>query len=250
MDWGIVTSIILGSIAVALAVVTIYLIRRKKPVWAYTTTKIIGLGTDAPAELKLFFNEKRVLEVYRTEFIFFNMGNTSIRKDDVSDPITVQFKGAEFLRDPYAMQINRQENRINIIVDRDSSTFEVDFLFLDHRDGVIVEVMHDKSAEVECKGNIIDAGKPRYLGEFERRPPEGYKGNMIAGLLFGGLIAAMWVQTAPNIIRNSIDWVALGMLTVFTIGFSYILIRLIQRFYKFFRFPLWSRIDARKKSVM
>ena len=73
MDWGNTTSIILAVIAVALTIATIYLIRRKKPVWAYTTTKVIGLGTDAPAELKLLFNEKQVLEVYRTELIFFNM---------------------------------------------------------------------------------------------------------------------------------------------------------------------------------
>ena len=250
MDWGIVTSIILGIVAVALAVVTIYLIRRKKPVWAYTTTKKIGLRKDTPSELKLFFNEKQVLEVYQTELIFFNMGNTSIRKDDISDPITIHFKGTEFLRDPYAMQINRQENRINIAVDRKSSTFKIDFLFLDHNDGVIVEVMHDKGAEVECTGNIIDAGKPRYIGEFERRPPEGYKANMIVGVLFGGLVTMMWIQTASSIISNSIDWVELGMPIVFTIGSILILFLLIRRLYKFFRFPSWSRIDYRKKSVM
>jgi len=65
-------TIVFGFVAVASIIVAIRLARRKKPAWAYTTTKVIGLGGDAPAELKLVFNDKIVPDVYRTYLIFFN----------------------------------------------------------------------------------------------------------------------------------------------------------------------------------
>ena len=85
MAWWIISLVVT-------VIVAAYFYRKsnkiKEPVWAYKTSKIIGLGTDAPLDLHVTFKNKPVNEVYRTTLIIFNRGRTAIRANDVTKPIS------------------------------------------------------------------------------------------------------------------------------------------------------------------
>ena len=110
MDWRFLVTII---ITVVLGIITIFLalklIKRKKPVWARNTTKIIGIGTNAPPELKMTFHGQSVDNVYRTVFIFFNRGTETIRKADVAEAVAIHFEGAKsYGHQPPWQRVKRQ----------------------------------------------------------------------------------------------------------------------------------------------
>jgi hypothetical protein len=78
MDWGfigVILAIIFGITTLFLSIFAIRRSRQKKPVWAYVSRQIIEIGKNAPREIKLFFNDEPVNNVYRTYVIFFNAGN-------------------------------------------------------------------------------------------------------------------------------------------------------------------------------
>lgn len=180
-------------VAIGFGALSIYLIvkysRRKKPVWEYETRRVIGLGSNAPPELQLFFNNKPVEDVYETKLIFFNKGNDAIRKEDVTDNITIEFKGSKILREPCLIP-NRDVIRFTkkLITKKADSLLKLNFLYLDHNDGAVIEVLHTKCEEITCSGNIIGAEIGRFKGYDERsmsffRNREALMGAMSLGML-------------------------------------------------------------------
>ena len=247
MDWGLIQTVlttVFGIIAVVSIIIALRLARRKKPVWAYITTKIIGLDTKAPTELKLVFNDKVVPDVYRTICIFFNRGNDTIRRDDVTDKISVLFSGAQMLRDPYAMLISSAENRLSTkpIAQGNDSGAEIDFLYLDHNDGVVIEALHTKCDQIKCEGNIMGAGKPRYIGEFvpHRDKLSGRKviAYAISALIPLVLIVPMFFMAEGTESLQHGIWYYVWVLSAAWWGYCGILIA--QNYLRYAKFPKWS----------
>lgn len=171
MNWGVIVAIVLTvGFGIATLVLALRLAKRKKPVWAYKSKKIIGLGTNVPPELKLTFSGTLVNDVYQTNFIFFNNGNEAIRQDDVTEKVILQFKGAEILRQPSIKQKSSEAIRFSAkqVVKNAENSVELDFLYLDHKDGAVVEVMHTECKEIACATNIIGARKVANIGQFEQ----------------------------------------------------------------------------------
>ena len=172
MDWKYIVAIIVTVVLGVTAIVQGFkLARKKKPSWAYTTKKVIGLGSDAPPELKLMFADIPVNEVYHTDFIFFNAGREPIRaSEDVVKPITIHFKDAQILKKPL---IHPSNEDIQFTVEHSNDYIEIYFKCLDYQDGAIVEVLHTSSNEPEFhQGKILGAPKITSLGKFEYLPLE------------------------------------------------------------------------------
>lgn len=173
MDWeliGIVFAVIFFSTTVIL---TLKYRRVKKLVWSYTTKKVIGLGSDTPPELQLIFGEQRVSDVYQTAIIVFNAGSDSLRKDDVTEDVTVHFRGAKILRQPTNIAKSKEAIQFTPRAVNDNNGFSIkfDFLYLDHDDGAVVEVLHTKSENLSCSGNIIGVKKIKYREDFRPHRP-------------------------------------------------------------------------------
>jgi len=164
MDWRFLLTII-SPVTVALGIATIILAiklaKKKKPVWALNTRGIIGIGTGAPSELKMTFRGLPVDDVYRTVFVFFNKGTETIRKADVAEAVAIHFEGAKILDQPTALATSKQVNKLSVrhVIQDGDEAVEVDFLYLDHNDGIMVEVLHTKSERTRCSGIIMGAGE-------------------------------------------------------------------------------------------
>lgn len=251
MIWGIVISASVGIIAIIVAVIFgLKSLKSKKPACAHKTTKIIGVGTDAPSELELLFNKRPVDEVHRTTFIFFNMGAQAIRKDDVTEDIAILFRGAEILRVPTIKARNKEPNKLvakSVVNTEGQHLVQLDFLYLDHEDGAVVEVLHTPSEQISCEGNIIEAKAVANLGEFEEARPWPVLNRSIMTLVlaaaFVGLGLFWWFRISPSspemglafaVVLSAGVSVALGLF----IGF---LVSGLPQYLRCRKFPSWAR---------
>ncbi len=194
MNWETIVSYILVVVLfIVSTILAVKLARKKKPVWAHETTKVIGLGTDAPSELKLTFDNKPVTDVYRTTFIVFNRGNEAIRKDDVITKITVHFSGSDILREPTIKVTSKEETKFSAkrVVKEGNNAIELDFLYLDHHDGAVVEAIHTKCEDIRCLGTIIGTKGIRTIGDFTTSVPRTVRGFFgLIRLMFGWFMLA------------------------------------------------------------
>lgn len=168
MDWTLLGIILAAIFFIATVVLARRLAKKKKPAWAHSTTKVIGLGSDAPPELKMSFAGKPVADVYRTIFIYLNKGNETIPQAHVTEKIAVHFEGADILRKPTILAASMEANKVSVgqsTKDGDN-VIALQFLYLDHDDGVVVEVLHTESQRIKCSGNIMGTDKIEDMGKF------------------------------------------------------------------------------------
>ena len=237
MDWGIVATIVAVVLGIATIVFGRRAIRRKKPVWASITNKIIGLDTDAPAELKLSFADKSVRDVYRTKFIFFNKGREPIRKNDIKD-IAIHFKEANILQPPVILKPSNAaiEFSAKQIVKHGDNAIELSFDYLDHNDGAVVEVLHTKSKDITHSGTIIGADRKRidYIGEFLPPRPLELRRLLREYRMLGLLPVVMLVVALVVMLVIAEDVLLLTFLLLIGILIG------IPTFRRYTKFPKWS----------
>lgn len=173
MNWNLIGIFLAGIFFITTLTLTLKYRRVKKLVWSYKTKKVIGLGSNAPPELQLMFGRRRITDLYQTDIMIFNAGNESLRRNDITEDITVRFEGAEILRPPIIIAKSKEAIRFTTKAVKDNNDFslELNFLYLDHNDGAVIEVLHSKSEKLSCSGNVIGVKKIYYRGEYQPRPP-------------------------------------------------------------------------------
>jgi len=247
MDWRFLVTIV---IVVALGIATIVLarknVKKRQPVWAYKTIKIIGLGSDAPSGLELTFNEQTISDVYQTRFILFNEGNEAILKDNVAESIAIQFKGAEILRQPDIKAESKEAIGFSAkqVVKGGYNSVEVNFLYLDHDDGAVVDVLHTASEEITCTANIVGARQIKNIGLFEPPPVKSLRERIIVPLViivaFFGLLLYRLISSPSDFVKDPGSVAFLILLS-----FSFYAILYTRKPFSYFhhrRFPQWSAV--------
>lgn len=241
MDWKFIVTIFVAVIFGVTAIVQGFkLVRKKKPSWAYQTQKLIGLGSNAPPELKLTFGDVPVKEVFSTKFIFFNNGKEPIRTiDDVIKPITIRFGNAQILREPF---IRPSNNEIEFISKRVNDCIEIGFKYLDYQDGAVVEILHTASDRPVCQGKIISTRRISYLGEFETSSFTTLE-KVLAGLLIPCLIieaiSIVLLRTHNTIFSSDSSlFGVINFIASATLGMN---IPSAIKFFQVSKFPSWSR---------
>ena len=248
MDRSTVLAIIFFVATIVLTVVLAFkLAKKKKLVWAYETTKIIGLGSNAPPELKLTFNEQPVNDVYQTRVILFNKGNEAILKDNVTESIIIQFKGAEILRQPDIKAKSKEAIKFSAkqVVKGGPDSIEVNFLYLDHDDGAVVDVLHTASERVTCTANIIGTRHIKNIGNFEPLLLQHQRRRRIGLLLYFIVLIVCPLGLLFYYLLTS-DSREQPMTLVVSIVFLLVCITLwisdLRRFFHYRKFPRWSAI--------
>jgi hypothetical protein len=255
MDLGtvvaIVVAVILGIISIVL---TIKLIRNKKPTWAYQTSKIIGLGTNAPPELKLSFAGKAVKAVFKSTVIFFNKGKDTIRKSDITKDVLIKFEGAEILRDPIIKRISRDANEFQAtkIHGTNDNSIKLDFLYLDKDDGAVLEILHTECKEIELLGNIIGVNSIKYTGRFEENPMPILGGKrFVSGILLIFVVAVLtsYIAYTQGIIGSLLMLIALVTSAFCGLVIGYLLV-IMPNYLTSKKFPRWSKDKFTSKSFV
>ena len=253
MDWGLIGIVLAAIFFITTLVLMLKYRRVKKLVWSYNTNKVIGLGSNAPPELQLLFGEKHVDDVYRTNIIVYNAGNESLRKTDVTEDVKVRFSDVEILRPPTIKARSKKAIQFSTraVKKRGYLDIMLEFLYLDHNDGAVVEILHTKSEDLSCSGNIIGVKKLKYRGDFQPRRPslrKSFKWHSISPplmtLTLFGLIILIASLSADKPIGSL--WEDYSM--VFSVLGGMILGSLLGWFFTSFSllssFPKWSVIKG------
>lgn len=230
---------VFGVIAVISIVVAVKMARRKKPVWAANTEKIIGLETGAPTELKLYFSEKSINDVWRTFIVFFNKGNEAIREGDVTESIIIHFKGAQILREPTVNKPSKEPIKFTArqVVQNGDDSIRVGFRYLGRNDGATIEVLHTEANSIFTTGDVMDAKIVESHGyePYQLRP--SINGAIIGSVVITCAIAGMILGLNYDLDLDLIYVIAGGAVGASIPTIMYF----IQRYFQYRRFPSWGR---------
>lgn len=247
MNPELLTTIILAIVGWVIAgFLALKFVKKRKPVWAYRTIPILGIHSKTPPDLKLFFNDKAVDDVYRTLVIFFNAGNQTIEASDVRKQVTLVFDNAKILCEP---KLNANDTAIEFSTEWSTSgeysEVRLNFKCLDHNDGAVIEVIHDGKGKVSCDGRIKETREIAFLGDFTPSFPKQFQYglivNFVATFLFLGM-SLLWLFTVGGIKRMPEPSYLLGTVLFFGI-FGYVLWASIRALLRRGRFPTWSAIS-------
>ena len=241
MDLNLLITILVGLVGYGITrVLALKAVRTRKPVWAYTTTRMTGNDAKSPPEPRLVSGGEAPNDVYRTKVLFFNAGNEAIRRDDITDRVTILFKGAQILQEPVIKSTSKVAIRFSAkkVVCGGDSGIELDFLYLSRNDGALVEVVHTPCAEVNCVGNIIDSDEIRCRNEFSqlRSSDRASIGGALVPFWFLGAI--VW-GIASGDIRYPMDRVNLSLFIFTCILCAVLLWSDTIPFFRQRRFPRW-----------
>ena len=249
MNWEFVVTIIVAvGFGIATLVLGIKRAKKKKPVWGYDETKIIGLGSKAPPEVKLSFAGEEVTDVYRTVVIFFNKGNEPIGEKDVAKRIVVDFGKGKILREPALVSVSKEENNFSAKIVEDNG-IELGFNYLGHSDGACIEVLHTRGSPPLMSGTVIDTPIKEIRGFSEDIESSGITRTIICGVAVVGLVVYFGIQLYYAVSADA-NWglypmIASGVIFVILITIlEYDLPRVIRAL----KFPYWGR-DISKKIV-
>lgn len=250
MDWGfvgVILSLVFGVIAIASIIVAIRLLRRKKPVWAYRTDLKISRDVATPPELKITFGTEEVDNVYKTLLVFFNAGNDIIRgrqsPTDVKENVTIHLKGAQILKEPTILKASKSSigfTAKHVSKDRDNAV-ELDFDYLGHKDGAVIELWHSKYDNLSISGDVMNTVITRWTAFGSSRGREFYT-DIAAFVMI--LLILSWMEAGAihyiiigdNISPNITGLVVSSLCTIVTLMFG------LRRLFRFIRFPHWSDI--------
>ncbi len=260
MNWGF-WSVVLAifffiTTIIATIIIAIKFTRKKQPVWAYNTSQVIGIGTDAPSELKLYFGDQQVNDVYRTRLVIFNKGKELIDKSDLVEPISIQFHGCKILRDPTNILPSREKIGFGASRFQNATTGDLvifQFEYLDHDDGGVIEVLHTKTETegITSTSNIKGAKEVKCIGEFNPYRPKRFYRRIMA-TIFGlflpfGVITGLFLAASASTNTTQNDETRIFVFGVFAIMWIFMLFVFyrsdIRPILNYRKFPRWSAHD-------
>jgi hypothetical protein len=245
MNWSLLSTIVFGCFGIAGVVLMIRASRKKRPVWDYFVREIIGLGSDAPPEVKVSFNDREIKELYRAVIVFFNNGNQAIRREDVVKSVVVDFGDGQILKDPVLLAISREENDFSVNRVEDNR-LELGFEYLGHRDGACIEVLHSGGKLPAIGGTIIDTPIKRVRGFAEEMKSPSVVGAVMMGIgfvfvaVYAGIMLSYLLSHMTEPIeswRIGLTGVAIAMVCTFGVA----LLVDVHRILRIRMFPSWSR---------
>lgn len=241
MNLNLLVTILIGLVGYGIArVFALRAVRIRKPAWAYTTTRMMEDDSKSPTEPRIVLGSEAPNDVYRTEILFHNAGNEAIRREDVTDRVTILFKGAQILQEPAIKSQSKAAIRFSAtkVACAGDGGIELDFLYLSHNDGALVEVLHTPCREINCIGNIIDSDEIRCRNEFSQ-----FRGSDRASIV--GALVPVWFLgaiiwgIASGDIRYPMDSVNLSLFVFTCIIFAVLLWSDTIPFFRQRRFPKW-----------
>jgi hypothetical protein len=173
-DWrGIAIAAFIGVVATLIAGWLFLRLQEKRaaPRLAYLRGSRAVVGSPRspqPSDIELRYRGEVVPRVTQTRIALWNAGRRAIQKGDVpeGEPITIAVSSGEKILEATVVRESRAV--INFIPTVEDARVVCSFEFLDHDDGVVLDVIHTDAENREpfVTGTVIGmgAGPPLYLG--------------------------------------------------------------------------------------
>ncbi len=128
----------------------------------------------------------------------------------------------------------------------DADVFGIKFQYLDQNDGALIEAIHTKYSKIECEGNVIGAGLPRYIGEFVQRKRSHSRIALMYNIVWvtvGVLLPLVpWYATTQSDkgVRITDLWSLAGFAVIW---YALVFQRSVRDWLRYAKFPKWSRLE-------
>lgn len=156
--------IIIGIVSIFLSIYFFFKsLESKTPLCHYRTYRgILKLTSQKDSKIKIFFNSEEVDRIFVTYIWFWNGGKRPITRQDIQQKLRIKLiddKIKALILDYKVIKTSR--DAIHFFINKSDNVLDVDFEFLDHKDGVVVEIQHTGGYEtkVVIEGVILGAPK-------------------------------------------------------------------------------------------
>jgi len=185
-------------------VLSIYLFKKgieaKDPRFHFRTFKnIYKLSDEEDSKIKIMYGREEVSRVFTTYVWIWNNGKKPINKADIPEQskLKITLHDEKFnpkILDYKVAKVSRSE--INFFASNgEENTLVLNFDFLDHYDGAVLEIQHTGSSETELDSDGIILGAPEGLKEI--------KTNNKNSVFTRGFIRFMSIFDIKNYIKSS-----------------------------------------------
>ena len=211
-----------------------------------------------PKEIKIFFGDKIVTYLAKTDIIVWNSGKTTLRGNDIvhEDLLRLEFDKEEEVLQSYIMKITRDVNKFTSEIRSDfPNIVDCNFDFLDPGDGAVIEILHtDKELYPAIRGTIRGLSKGiiycgsissysifRNISEHKsfRRSRDILLILMSTIIIISGcVLLILYKFKSPWLSKPIPEWLNI-LIGIFTIGFGlfFLVTTLSIRWFSRIRFP-------------
>ncbi len=91
--------------------------------------------------LHIFYMSNKIESLEITNFIFWNLGNQTIKKDDLARALMIKSSNGTEILTAEILYSNHKENQVKII-SQNKDEIELDFFFLNVKDGCVIKIVH------------------------------------------------------------------------------------------------------------
>ncbi|AVQ37759.1 hypothetical protein C7M56_03305 [Clostridium botulinum] len=148
LDWGLIITILSFLYAIYVAIKG-----KKKQQIAFARSNYNIVEGNGIEELEINFKGEKIKKATITKLAIWNCGNVTINRGDIvsTKPLSIQCSG-KILN----TQITKKTDESNLVnISRNNGNITLDFEYLEPKDGVIVQIIHDsKKNDIELQGKI------------------------------------------------------------------------------------------------
>ena len=191
--------LLIGAVGVGLPVY-LHFRDRKRPVFESVTDVKVQSRPGAPGSIAISYDGRVVERVTSTTVWFWNQGRGPIKSEDVRQPLVltltdeadVEILGVDILR--------KSRDEVVLGAEKTSqSSVGLDIDFLDHRDGVVMRLVHTGSENTRVSIDGVILGSPKGIKRVESED-RTFKGRNVVGAglrtavigIFGVLLVLAW----------------------------------------------------------
>lgn len=102
--------------------------------------------------LHIYYMSNKIESLEITNFIFWNLGNQTIKRDDLARALTIKSSNGIEILTAEILYGNHKENQVKII-SQNKDEIELDFFFLNVKDGCVVRIVHtgdSNNLQLDC----------------------------------------------------------------------------------------------------
>lgn len=203
---------ILGIGAGLLVALWFYLKSRKvrRPYFAARDSNLVKDLSSKFEGLKVMFGSQEVRNFTSSRVVFWNGGRETINREDVvnADPVVMQFSPEAR---PLAFKVIHQSyapNQLSAHLDTERNRVRIEFEYLDHYDGGVIQVLHSGRAtghDYEFRGSVKGHGpvRQREVPWFWAKARE-FGGVVLLFAFLGGLGVVVDLSLPWNLIGGAV----------------------------------------------
>lgn len=159
--WIIIISLGFTILSVILAIIFfIKSIKKKSPRFLVRSRNLVQ-KLDNNSDIKIYYNDEPVNNLTFSKVVIWNNGKETIHDRDItsSDPLMISVEDEFTILDVEILDCPSESNLINV-EKLNNKSVRVDFEYLDHKDGCIIQVIHDgkNSENINVSGTIKGYG--------------------------------------------------------------------------------------------